>query len=485
MRYSAQRYGTWEWLDFEVPFDTDGPEWALSTYGEMEATVAPEVGLQKAGDGRPVLEEWGTLIHAESGTGASSRRWTGIVVRSELEGKEWTVTIREFPGYLDGTPIETLIRGVNADPANLIRQVWQDIQAMPRSWLNVTVRGTTPVRIGTDSDDKLAAARATMDGRKQTLDALNKTKNTSTKDLQDTASTLADEVDQARKQVTEAQEYLNLLIRDKASSQEIEAARLTLVSRQATLKAAQTAYNTETNAKKNALKNAKTNKDAAQKAYDSARKAYDKAREKAQEDGGAYEIRPEDTPDAFQSVKDLCEATEVEWTTATRYSDGIPELYIDVHYPYAGSKRTDLVFEQGVNIIEELRLVREGDEYANAALGVGAGEGAKAIRSSIASTSQRMRRVATVEDRSIKKKDQLNAIMRKELKRKSGKPYVPEIVVVDHELAPLFSWNVGDHILVQGNVPHYGDYAELHRIVSWQMLDDSKALLRLKLSSTY
>lgn len=485
MRYSAQRYGTWEWLDLELPLETDGPEWSLSSYGIMYGTIAPEIGLEKAEDGRPVLEEWGTLIHVETGEGASSRRWTGIVTRSELVGKDWELTIYEFPGYLQDTPVESLIRGVNADPANIFRQVWQNIQAMPNAWLNVTVNGSTPARIGTNSDDLAAAARATMDGRKQTLDALNKTKNNATKDLQDSTTTLADEVAQARKQVTEGQAYVNQLIQGGAPTSQIEAARLTVVSRQATLNAAQTAYNAETNAKKNALRGAKTNKDAAQKAYDSARDAYDKAREKAQEDGGAYEIRPEDLPEALSEINNLCDEAGIEWTTDTKYSDDIPDLHINIHHPFAGSVRDDLVFEQGINIVSELHLVRDGEEYANAAIGVGAGEGDKAVRSSIASTSPRMRRVATVEDKSVKKASGLSSIMRAELNRRNGEPYVQEIEVVDHELAPMFSWNVGDHILVQGNVPHYGNYAELHRIISWQMLGEKKAVLRLQLSSTY
>src|SRR5690606_31117066 len=132
--------------------------------------------------------------------------------------------------------------------------------------------------------------------------------------------------------------------------------------------------------------------------------------------------------------------------------------------PYAGKVRDDLVFEQGVNIISELHLVRDGEEYANAAIGVGAGEGAKSVRSSIASTSKRMRRVAVYEDRSIKKASELTGNMRAELRRRSGDPYVEEIEVVDHENAPLFSWNIGDHILIRGDVPHYGDYSEYHRI---------------------
>lgn len=481
MRYSAQRYGTWAWLDLELPLDTEGPEWALSTYGVMYATVAPDLGLQKSEDGRPVLEEWGTLIHAETEDGI--RRWTGIVVRSELLGKEWSLTIHEFPGYLDGTPVESLIRAVEDDPADIIRQVWQNVQIMPNSWLGVTVDGSTSTRIGTKSSDLAAAARATMDARNETLTQLNKTKTSATKELQDATMTLADEVAQARAQVTEAQRIVNNLIKSGAPSAQIEAARLTVVARLATLSDAQAAYQQEINAKKAALKNAKTNKEAAQKAYDDARAAYERAKEKADEDGGAYEIRPEEVPDALETINYVCDRTGVEWTTETRTSNDAPDLRVKIHNTRAGGRRNDLVFEQGINIMSELALVRDGEEYANAGLGVGAGEGTKAIRASIASTSPRLRRVAVVEDRSIKKSADLSAIMRKELKQRSGLPYVQEIEVVDHELAPMFSWNVGDHILIQGDVPHYGRYSELHRIVSWQMLGEHRARLRLKLSS--
>lgn len=484
MRYSAQRYGTWEWLDLELPLDVDGPEWVLSSYGIMEGVIAPDLGLLKASDGRPVLEEWGTLIHAETGEGETSRRWTGIVTRSELRGKDWTVTIFEFPGYLQGTPLETLIRGVEADPANIIRQIWQDVQSTPTSWLNVSAVGTTPVRIGTDSDDKVAIARSYMDGRKETLDSFDEAKNDKTQELQDTTATLADEVAQARAQVTEAQNTVNQLIKDGATQAQINAARAVVVTRQATLNSVQWTYSLETTAKAQALALAKADRDAAQAAYDEARDAYNAAKDKANEDGGAYEIRPEEVPDALETLNSLCETTNLEWTTETRYTEGVPDLRVNIHYPEAGTRRDDLVFEQGVNVISELVLVRDGEEYANAAVGVGAGEGDQSIKASIASSSPRLRRVTTVEDRSLKSKDELIAKMRSDLQDKTGEPYVAEIEVVDHELAPMFSWNVGDRIIVSGVVPHYGEYSQLHRIISWQLLNDHKALLRLKLSTT-
>lgn len=481
MRYAAQRYGTWEWLDLELPLHTDGPEWALSSFGVMEAEVAPDLGLQRAGDGRLVLEEFGTLIHVESGDSLKSRHWTGIVTSSSLQGKTWRVEIQEFPGYLQGTPVEHLIRGVKADPAELIRQLWQNVQSMRNAWLGVTVHGSTSVRIGTDSDDKVAVARAARDARKQTLDSLSNTKNEKSKELQDATSTLADEVDLARKQVTEAQNAYKNLAASGATEAELASALATVRSRTTTLNNVVAAYKLETSAKEAALRDARTNRDAAQVAYDAAEKAYQDAKDLASEDGGAYEIRPDDTPDAYESLRALSDFSGVEWTTSTTWSETTPDLGVHIHYPSAGTRRDDLVFEIGVNVMEDPNLVR-GEDYANASVGVGSGEGTAAIRGNIESSSPRLRRATVFEDKALKTQAQLLASMRRDLTGRTGDPYFEEIEVVDHNFAPMFSWNLGDIITVSGEIPHYGYINKLHRIVAWQMLGEHRAILRLELA---
>lgn len=483
MRYAAQRYGTWDWLDLEVPFITDGPEWGLSTYGVMYATVAPDIGLQKAADGRPVLEEWGTLIHAETGTGASSRRWTGIVVRSELNGKDWDVTIREFPGYFDGTPVETTVWGVFADPAALFRKITTDVQKMPNANLNITVNGSTKLRVGTDSDDKAAAAKKVMDADKKVVDAKNKIKTAASDAQQKQTKANAKINDAKQKEINALQDNVNRLTKAKAPKAQIDAARAQVTAKRNALTALKAQQKPTIDALKAATDAAQKEKERVDKIYEKSREAHEKAREKAQEDGGAYKFLAEDTPDAFDSITTLCKDTGLEWTTQTKYSNGAPNLHINVHYPKAGSRRDDLVFEQGININTELHLVRDGEEYANASIGIGAGEGDKSIRGSIASTSPRLRRVTVYEDQKLKKQSQLLAAMRADLKKRTGVLYVPEIEVIGHELAPMFSWDVGDIIRVSGNVPHHGYYSALHRIISWQMLGDTKALIRLELAT--
>lgn len=479
MKYAVQRYGSWEWLDLDAPLRTDGPEWALSTWGVMTATLTPEQAQQTALDGRPVFEEWGTLIHAETGDTADRRRWTGIVARSEVKGASHELRIVEFPGYSDGVPVDALIRGTGTDPAVLLRAVWQAIQAYPNSWLNVDVLGETPVRLGTDLDDKAAIAHAVMVARKETLDALQGARQETTAELQDLTNTLGDEVAAARAQVVAAQSSLNGLFATDAPQGQIDDAKSTLTARQAALTALETTYQAETAAGRWAVQNAASTVEAARVAHDEAKEAYQAAAELAKEQGGAYEIRPEDLTDAAKAIADLVRSSGIEWTTAVDYSEGPPQCYIRVHYPRAGTRRDDLIFEQGENVISELNPVREGSEYANSGYGIGAGEGPDAVRATIENPSPRLRRPVTVEDRSLHRVDQLQARLRAEVERLDGEPYVSQITVIDHDYAPIGSWQVGDIITVTGQVPHLGAYRKPHRIISWKYQGETRAELRL------
>lgn len=480
MRYAAQRYGTWEWLNLELPLETDGPEWALSTYGIMTATIAPELGLEKAEDGRPVLEEWGTLIHAEAGSGASSRRWSGIVVRSELEGKQWEVTIWEFPGYLDGTPIETKVWGVKVDPADLFRQIWGDIQKRPQAWLGVTVEGTVPKTVGTESDDQVIKWKKEVEKAEKHDKEVTDQRKKMADDHRKKADAARKVIDKKRNEASKASStYYKIPSTNKEKREEAKKVKDRLDNQ---LKALNNDYDKMTKQQDAVL--AKFDKEVVKPAEDKLKTTREKLREweeKLADDGGAYKFLPEDTPDAHDSIAKMAEDVGFEWTTSTHYTEGKPDLRINISYPKAGGVRDDLVFEQGVNILSELKLERDGIEYANAAIGLGAGEGDKAIRETMETTHKRLRRVTVYEDRKIKKKDSILTGMRRELRKRTGELYVTEIEVVDHPLAPMFSWNVGDVIRVSGHVPHYGFINKLHRIVSWQMKGDYHAVLRLEL----
>lgn len=479
MRYTAQRYGTWEWLDLDVDLITDGPEWALSSWGVMTATISPEQAALVAADGRPVFEEWGTLVYAETDDDTERRRWGGIVARTETKGAQHELRIVEFPGYADGVPVDVLVRGTGTDPVVLIREVWQAVQAHPTGWLNIDVIGETPVRLGTDLDDRVAAARALMDIRKAQLDGFSEAKAEKTAELMDTSVTLADDVAAAREAVAAAQATLNGLYESDAPQEQIDDALTLLAGRRNTLATLEAAYAVETAAARAALATAAGDVDFARALHEESRVSYQAAVDRAREEGGAYEVRAEDLTDAAKAIADIVRASGVEWTTGIEYSDTVPQFYIRVHYPHAGTRRDDLVFEQGVNIVSELDPVRDGSDYANAGYGIGAGEGSSAVRATVEQPSDRLRRPVVVEDRSLQRVDQVSAKVRAEIARLDGAPYVSQITVIDHELAPIGAWAVGDIITITGSVPHLGEYAKAHRIISWKYQGETRAELRL------
>ncbi|WP_336651617.1 MULTISPECIES: hypothetical protein [unclassified Leucobacter] len=480
MRYSLQRYGTWEWLDFEAPIiSSDAGELALSAYGVMRATVpAPAAHRTIAQDGRPMFERWGTIVHLESGdTRAPRRHWTGVVESASLGSSGWDLTLRELVGYPAGVPYEGLIRAAQADPADVLRQLVTDLQSLPGGWYGCTIEGSTPIRVGTDLDNKVAAARAAMDARKQTLDAFSKTSREQTKELQDLDSTLSDEVTAAQALLAQAQQQVAQLVTDGADPALIAAAKATVTARQATYQAALAGYNTELAAGRSALAAARATKDEAQSAYDAAKAAYDALKERRKTEGGAYEISGADLPDTYREIQALASECGFEWTTRTRYSAGAPDVAIVIHYPRAGSRRDDLIFDTSVNIIDALEL--DDGDYANAVIGVGAGEGPAAVRVSLSEPTSRMRRPVVVEDRSLRTAEVLRARARTVLRASTGEPRPLDITVRDHPNAPIGSWQVGDIITVRGVTTIGSTWQGLARIRSWSWVSRTRARINL------
>lgn len=479
-RFALQRYGTWEWLDYEAPlFTNDGPEWARNAYGIMNAEIpSPVVYRMIADDGRPMFEEWSTFVHVEIDDPGSKRRiWTGIIAEATLTGAGWKLVVLEHPGYLKGEPYQGLIRGVREDPAVLARQLVNDMQAWPNAWYGCTVVGSTPVRIGSDLDDRIAAARAAMDARRKTLDSFTKSKAKSTLGMQDADTTLADEVAQSRLLVEQAKSLILQLERAGAPAEQIAQARQTLTLRQAEAKQTLAAYNTELAAGRAAVASARRNKDDAQKAYDSAKAAYDALTDQRRVGEGAYVIDGDDLPDAYSALQDLCRTAGIEWTTTTQYTEGAPALSIVMHYPRAGGRRDDLVFDTAVNIIGALELDRL--EYANAAVGIGAGEGAAAVRSVVDTPTLRMRRTIEVENKAARTKAQITARMREALAATSGELFPTQIEVRDHPNCRIGAWQVGDIVQVDGVTTIGTRWSGLARIDSWSWPSPNRARLQL------
>lgn len=481
IRYTAQRFGTNEWLNYDLPLTTDGPWDTYNTFESLEGYMAPEVGTAIAEDGRPVIEKWGTWIHAES---PDARLWTGIVEEVYVEGAQLHVSVRDWHGYPEGMTYTGKVWGVEADPADLLRDIWGNLQSFPNGQMGVTVTGKTDIKLGTKFEDAMIAAKQIMDEKKVPYDKQNKKVTDKEAEVKKKSAPYDKELKPLERERKSLTRTYDRAVKDKRPKPEIDAA-----------KAAVDAKSEQINVKREARENALFNlneqleilRDALEPlrdAYDAAREKYDEAKKKVDEEGGAWKVLPEDLPDTWGIIKDLIDEGGFEFTARSVRSNGAPKLFLDVRQPSVGAHREDLVFEQGRNLSEIPRVERP-DIYASELIAVGAGEGSgddeKSLRVTIVEEDPRLRRNVVYSDPAITKIGALRTRGRKELARYRADVTIPEIRVFDTPNCPIGAWSAGDIIHVKlHRVPHFGRVWVKHRISAWQRVGTSEAVLRLE-----
>lgn len=170
IRYLAQRYGTNEWLDYNLPIITDGPSHCFSTYETLSGTISPEIGNRLAEDGKPMLWKWGTWVHVET---PDERIWTGIIDDVYAEGAVLHVRAREWQGCLHGLTHTGKLWGVQATPHSLVQALIAYGAGFPTGLrgVEVVVHGTPPRLLGTKWDDEVFSKKAALIQAEAALDA--------------------------------------------------------------------------------------------------------------------------------------------------------------------------------------------------------------------------------------------------------------------------------------------------------------------------
>lgn len=153
-RFHAQRWSG-EWLHRELPLSEVEITHTLSGPGRLTATIEPVAADLLAQDGRPLLEEWSTLIWAEAD---GHLRGGGILVDSTFTGQQWSLDVAGFTAYATDQPlVDTLTwggatagtSGYGVDPLDVVRDLWAYLQDKPNGNLGVVVDATTsPYRLG-------------------------------------------------------------------------------------------------------------------------------------------------------------------------------------------------------------------------------------------------------------------------------------------------------------------------------------------------
>lgn len=122
--------------------------------------------------------------------------------------------------------------------------------------------------------------------------------------------------------------------------------------------------------------------------------------------------------------------------------------WLDFGYPMIGNRRTDLRFVLGENIQVMPAVERDGDDYANHIIVLGAGEGSAMIRAEARVEDGRLRRTTIVEAKALTSQAAAQKLARIQLSLRSQLSTITQVVVRNTRTTPLGAWAVGDEIRV-------------------------------------
>lgn len=525
--YVAQRALTGEFLDLELPLVSGGPSWALSGAGSLSGTIAPDRGLLRAPDGRLVLEEWGTYLYAVAG---NEIRWGGILVSSTFQDETWTIEAAGFATYPHGLHYDNAKSWTTASPELPFQELWANAQWRPNARLGVFVitdeMPRSLGRKGTDGENGPVGAGDVDDETWAELLLAGWTVHD---------GTLFPPLRIYRKDVSE-EEYKRLIDDEDWREEERDGVPddadlpegATEVQKSKISDTA-VAYLKARGWTESTRKNPENNQDVVWLTGPAftAKSAYIDA-PLFKVSAAPYELFWWESPDIGAKIDELTTSTPFDWVEKHFYvpldrivdaetidpdlatwlrangwtadpTDNAENLYrpanrpdadevahiIRAYYPRTGTRREDLAFIQGDNVTTTVAPTLDGDEYANAVTGLGAGEGVSALRREVSVQDGRLYRGTLYTDKAVTDGYTLASKVQTELIRRQNLLTITSITVRDHPNAPIGSWALGDDILVQANVPWLGDVALWCRITGWTLTSDSTATLTLARSDSY
>jgi hypothetical protein len=192
-----------------------------------------------------------------------------------------------------------------------------------------------------------------------------------------------------------------------------------------------------------------------------------------------------EAPDCGAEVDNLAKEVPFDYTEHHWWDGDEIRHRLVLGYPRLGRRRDDLAFEQGVNITNVVAPVRDGDEYANEIVGLGAGEGRAVLLRRLPHRDGRLRRVSVYSDKAVSTTARMDALIRDELAWRRNIVEVASVEVIDHPHAYIGSWQPGDDVLIRARIPWLGDVSLWHRIVGWSLISDTRARLSLRRSDSF
>lgn len=423
-RYLAYRMngdGTETLLDPELPLTGVTFTHVLSGSGSMKATVSP-VDLDLVVDGDLLLKEWSTVIYPEK-----DDQIRGAFIISQppsIEGELLNIEAVSFQGYPYGQPHVGSWQTSN-DVLDVVRQAWGHLQNQPGGNLAFEIDDTAS---GVDPGIPAEPAREQV---KLDNTWVNRDEAPADKIVTEVTATLKKSIDKDDTSLTFDQDNrfdgIPLPFEVVIQGEHIKVGGRTAT----TLTNLTRGYGTKRN----------------------------------EHGEGAYVTRPGtptrlkpakgyipkrlnwwETPDLGKEIDDALmlagmDAIERHWWDGTVVKHRLEIGLI-------GTRRHELRFSLGENILTVPQLAGGDDEYATEVLVLGAGEGPTMKRGRAYRQAPGLRRVAVVSDKTLQSDKSAGKLATAELNYRTGELELSSLVVMDHPNAPLGSFQVGDEIAV-------------------------------------
>jgi hypothetical protein len=431
VRVMAQTILSQTWVHRELPVDDLKLTYRLSGPNMITGTVAPE--NRELSELLVALPPWGTWIHVEEG---GDVRASGILLPAQIEADgSMSVTAAGVSSYAGRIPfVGPNYNGVNVDPIDVVRKLWEHIQGFPRGDLGVTVAGASGVLIGLPPQFPATSAKlpARANAAKE-ISAKLKTGDYVNGDWSWTG--MPDDVNT----------YHQSLMDDFLAQGGLGQGR--------------------------ALQEAFLDKYVAAQT--------DIAQHDINQAEGPFHIKADELPAIGRIIDQLGTDCPFDYVEECGYSDPTVKNFvwhrIRCQSPAIGD-RLSLNLTQGENILEVGAFEEPDDAYCDSAYVKGAGEGPDSIIGySGVAVGDRLRMPTVVTDKTLMTTGAATSRAAEEVAvRLAAIEELEQIAVnVRHPNSPWGTFRVGDEVLPRVRLPYIGVFAQWHRIVQIEYLPDS------------
>lgn len=196
-----------------------------------------------------------------------------------------------------------------------------------------------------------------------------------------------------------------------------------------------------------------------------------------------YELNPWSTDDLGTVIDQLARTTPFDYREYHRWNQTRTEVehFLEFGYPKLGVRRRGLRFVLGENMHTIPTVTGPPAGRANHVRFLGSGEGRDMVRAESRVSDGRLRRMVTIEDKSVDAHEIARRLAREELTRRQAGPAPSTVTVQDTTTTPLGSWQVGDEIRVQGEL----DWISVDlwmRVLSITVTPDNPEVIAMSLS---